>query len=223
MRNNQITFLIMNRFITLIITLCLLTPAMMTAGDSNKDLAKALKKERAQKVKELKKGGWELFGSTRTLDVALARHYDKLNSLDENGYELVGIASNFKSKNVGKQMAANNACITYAQLAGSTVEGAVASDIAANGSDSTGEFDHFYAAYKRSVQKEIRNDMSESLSLIRQLPDGSYEMQVFYIINEEGASKARLRALENAAKETAMAQEHAEKIAEFVKQNVNRE
>lgn len=213
----------MNKAITFVLMFFIMTSIMGFAADSNKELEKALRKERTQKIKELKKGKWELLGSARTLDVALLKHYDKLNSLGDDAYEIVGLATNFKSKNVGKQMAANNACMTYAQLAGSSVKGRIASDMAANGTDSTGEFDHFYAAYERAVQKEIRNEMTESLALIRQLADGNYEIQVFYIVNEDAASKSRQRALENAAKETALAQSHAEKIAEFVRDAPERE
>lgn len=213
----------MNKAITFVLMFFIMTSTMGFAADSNKELEKALRKERTQKIKELKKGKWELLGSARTLDVALLKHYDKLNSLGDDAYEIVGLATNFKSKNVGKQMAANNACMTYAQLAGSSVKGRIASDMAANGTDSTGEFDHFYAAYERAVQKEIRNEMTESLALIRQLVDGNYEIQVFYIVNEDAASKSRQRALENAAKETALAQSHAEKIAEFVRDAPERE
>ena len=213
----------MNKAITFVLMFFIMTSTMGFAADSNKELEKALRKERTQKIKELKKGKWELLGSARTLDVALLKHYDKLNSLGDDAYEIVGLATNFKSKNVGKQMAANNACMTYAQLAGSSVKGRIASDMAANGTDSTGEFDHFYAAYERAVQKEIRNEMTESLALIRQLADGNYEIQVFYIVNEDAASKSRQRALENAAKETALAQSHAEKIAAFVRDAPERE
>lgn len=213
----------MNKAITFVLMFFIMTSSTAFAAESNKELEKALRKERTQKIKELKKGKWELLGSARTLDVALLKHYDKLNSLGDDAYEIVGLATNFKSKNVGKQMAANNACMTYAQLAGSSVKGRIASDMAANGTDSTGEFDHFYAAYERAVQKEIRNEMTESLALIRQLADGNYEIQVFYIVNEDAASKSRQRALENAAKETALAQSHAEKIAAFVRDAPERE
>ena len=181
----------MKKIIVFLLALLFMTPSVLIAKDNNKDLAKVLKKERAQKIKELKKGNWELFGSSRTLDVALAIHYDKLNTLGDNAYEIVGVASNFKSKNVGKQMATNNACLTYAQLAGSSIKGNTVSD--------------------------IRNEMNESFSLIRQLSDGSYEMQVFYIINEDAASKMRQKAMEDAAKETDLAQDYAEKIAQYVR------
>ena len=78
------------------------------------------------------------------------------SALDEDGVEIVGIASNFKSKNVGVQMAFNNAVVTYAQRAGGQVKGRVASDISGDGTDAEGEFEHFYAAYEREVEKEIK-------------------------------------------------------------------
>lgn len=165
----------MKKIIALLMALCLMIPAVDAAG--NKQLEKAHKKEMKTKMKEYKKGGWKLFGSTRSLEVALLTHYDKLNTLGEDGYEVAGVATNFKSKNVGKQMAANNACITYAQQAGSTLKGRVVSDMAANGTEFTEEFEHFYAAYERLVEKEIKNEMSESFSIIKDNPDGTHEMQ----------------------------------------------
>lgn len=183
----------------------------------NKTLEKAQKKEYKTKMKQYKKEGWTLFGSSRSLDVALLTHYDKLNKLGDDGYEVVGVASSFKSKNVGHQMAINNACVTYAQQAGSKVKGRVVSDMSGNGVDADSEFDHFYAAYERLVEKEIRGEMQESYSVIRDNKDGTYEMQTFFIISESAASKARVRALENAAKESEAAKKYAEKVSDFVR------
>ena len=81
----------------------------------NKALEKARKKEYKLKMKEYQKENWKLFGSSRSLDMALLTHYDKLNNGGDGVREIVGIATKFKSKNVGKQMAMNSACITYAQ------------------------------------------------------------------------------------------------------------
>ncbi|MCH5221030.1 MAG: hypothetical protein J1F05_01700 [Muribaculaceae bacterium] len=205
----------MKKIIILLLAVCLLIPSVSEA--KNKQLEKALKKEMKTKMKEYNKDGWKVFGTTRTLEVALASHYDKLNSLGEDGYEVVGIASRFKAKNVGKQMAANSACTNYAQLAGSTLKGRVVSDISANGTDAEGEFEHFYSAYERLVEKEIRNEMQESFSVIRDNKDGTFELQTYYIVSESAASKARQRALEDALKESALAQAHANKIADFVR------
>jgi hypothetical protein len=196
---------------------------MMPVEAQNKALAKAQKKEYKAKMKEYKKEGWTLFGSSRSLDVALLSHYDKLNTLGENGSEVVGVAPRFKSKNVGHQMAINNACLTYAQQAGSAVKGRIVSDMAGDGIDSNAEFDHFYAAYERLVEKEIRGEMTESYSIIRELGGDEYEMQTYFIINEDAACKARIRAMENAARESEAAQKYAQKVSDFVREGFKAE
>lgn len=206
----------MKKILMMVIAAVLLAvPAGMA---QNKALQKALNKEKKEKMKEYKKEGWKLFGSSRSLEVALLTHYDKLNELGEDGREVVGVASRFKSKNVGKQMAANNACLTYAQQAGSSLKGRVVSDMSGDGSDATSEFDHFYAAYERLVEKEIKGEMTPSYTIIRDNGDGTFEMQEYYIVSESAASKARVRALEDALKESEAAQRHADKISGFVRE-----
>lgn len=181
-------------------------------------LAKQLKKEYKNKLKELKKEKWQIYGSSKTLEVALLTHYDKLAKGGEDAREIIGTATKFKSKNIGHQTAINNACNIYARQAGSHVKGRVVSDMGANGDSIVGEFDHFYAAYQSLVEKEIKGEMQESFSLIRPYKDGSFEMQTFFIVNEAAASKARLRAFEIAAKESAAAQKYASKVGEFIKE-----
>lgn len=165
----------MKKLIMLLVAACLMAP--MAMADTNKQLQKALNKEKKEKMKEYKKENWKLFASSRTLEVALLKHYDKLNTLGDDGREVVGVASKFKSKNIGKQMAANNACVTYAQQAGSSLKGRVMSDMAGDGTSAEGEFDHFYGAYERLVEKEIKGEMEESYSVIRDNGDGTYELQ----------------------------------------------
>lgn len=212
----------MKKLLLLLVAFCVAVPATY-AADKNKQLEKALKKEYKQKKKEFNKEGWKLFGSSRSLDVALLSHYDKLQNLAEDGREVVGVATNVKSKNAGHQMAINNACITYGQQAGSQVKGRVISDLAANGTDATGEFDHFYAAYERLVEKEIRGEMEESFTIIKEMSPGIYEFQTFFIVSESAASKARIRAMEDALKESEAAQKHAKTIADFVRQGFTAE
>lgn len=184
----------------------------------NKLLRKAQKKEYKTKMKQFKKEGWTLYGSSRSLDVALLTHYDKLEQLGENGYEMMGEASQFRSKNVGKQTAVNNACNIYAREAGSHVKGRVVSDLAGNGEDINAEFDHFYAAYETLVEKEIKGEMKESFSVIHDNGNGTFSMQVFFIVDEDAASRARIRAFENAMRESEAAQKYAEKVSDFVKE-----
>lgn len=130
-----------------LLALCMVMPM---AAQNNKELNKQLKKEYRLKMKTLKKEYWALFGSSRSLEVMLLKHYEKLNSDDGNdAYEVVGTASNFISKNVGHQAAVNNACNNYARQASSIVKGRIVCDMSANSTDGDGEFEHFYAAYER--------------------------------------------------------------------------
>lgn len=205
----------MRTLMMMILAICLISPV---ANAQNKALQKQLKKEYKTKMKEYEKEGWKLFGSSRSLDVALLTHYDKLTNLGEDGSEVMGTATNFVSKNVGKQQAMNNACITYAQTAGSQVKGRIVSDLYGNGVEAGEEIDKFYAAYERLVEKEIKGEMMESYSIIREISKGRYEMQVYYIVSESAATKARIRAFENAAKESEAAQKCAQQISDFVRE-----
>lgn len=209
----------MKKIIMGLLALAFLIPAY--GQKVNKQLEKARKKELSTKLKEYKKGKWEALGS-RTMDFYLANHYDKLNTLGEDGHEVEGISTGTKSKNTGKQAAINNAVITYAQEAGSTLKGRVISDLSANGVDPSGEFDNFYAAYERLVEKEIRNEMQPSYTVIRENPDKTYEVRTYFIVSEVAASRARIRALEEAMKASEVAQKHAAKISEFVKQGFDK-
>jgi len=206
----------MKKLIAALVALVMLVPAY-AADNTNKALEKARKKELKTKLKEYKKGKWEIMGS-RTLEYSLAKHYDRLNQLGDDGHEVEGISTRTKSKNTGKQMAINNAAITYAQEAGSALQGRVVADMNANGADPSAEFDNFYAAYERLVEKEIRNELEPSYTIIRTNPDGTFEIRAYFIVAESAAAKARQRALETAMKDSEVAQKHSEKISGFVKE-----
>lgn len=205
----------MKKIITVLLMLAMVIPAAVA---QNKLLLKAQKKEYKSKIKEFKKEGWKLYGSSRTIEVALLTHYDKLQQLGDNGYEVMGEASSFKSKNVGKQMAINNACNIYARNAGSHVKGRVVSDLAGDANNTDAEFEHFYAAYETLVEKEIKGEMQESFSVIKDNKNGTFSMQTFFIINEDAAVKARIRAMENAMKESQAAQKYAKNVSDFVRE-----
>lgn len=190
-------------------------------ANTSKQLQKARDKQKKEKMKQFKKEKWTVFGTSQTIDVALLSHYDKLEKLGEDAHEIVGLASNFKSKNVGVATAENNACIEYAKEAGSELQGRIATDLFGSGSDPDGEFDHFYQAFERGVQKEIKGELKKSFSIIHDNGNGTFELQTFYIVDESGAQRARMKALEAALKESEVAQKHADKISDFVKGGIN--
>lgn len=195
---NKIT--IMKKLFLLIISAMIILPCTSYAQD------KMLKKEVAAKKKEYAKEGWKLFGTSRTIDAILYSHYSKLN----DGYEeITGSAPRFTSKNVGHQMAYTSASNQYAQRMSSSIEGYVKSNIGSNGQDISKEIDQFMASFKREVELNIKGELIESYSVIKELEPGVYEMMSFYIINPNASSQAKVRALENLAKENEIAKKLA--------------
>ena len=202
----------MKKIIMFLMAAFMLSVVPATAQELSKSGKKALK----AKVKEFNKEGWKIFGSTSTLDYALERHMIKMQS--EDAIEVPGIASSFKSKNVGKQMALNSAMTNYASMMDSEIKGKVVSDMQGDGEFSETEFEKFYAAFKRSVQTTIKDELKESFSIIRDKGNGTSEMQTFFIVDKHAASQARVRAIEQAGKESVAAQLYAKVVQKFVEE-----
>lgn len=199
----------------IMMALCLCLTAAV--AQNSKALEKALKKEYKMKMKEFKQEGWKLFGSSRSLDVALLMHYEKLSKEGDNVREIIGNYSQFKSKNVGHQACLNNAAALYAAMAARTLKGRIVSDMAGDAVNSNAEFDRFYGAYESLVEKEIKGELQESFSVIKENKDGTFEMQTFMLVDESAATRARIRAYENAYKESEAAQKYAQKVSDFVR------
>jgi hypothetical protein len=204
------------------IVLMAIIAAVMITGCKTTSTTEKLEKEKSgmykSKMKEYKNDGWKLAGSSKTLEVALLEHYVKLDKAGAR--ELAGEVQQCKSINVCKQVAYNNAVTYYANLAGSFVKGRIASDLNADQSDKSrldAEFDKMYAAYERLVAQEIRGELTESYAIIKE-GELANQYKVFFVVSEDEASKARIRALERAAKETEVAQEYARKITDFVRE-----
>lgn len=209
---NFLIFTRMKKIIMFLMAAFMLSVVPATAQELSKSAKKSLK----AKVKEFKKQGWQIFGSTNTLDYALERHMLKMES--EDAIEVPGIASSFKSKNVGKQMALNSAITNYASMMDSEIKGKIVSDMQGDGEFSETEFEKFYAAFKRSVQTTIKDELKESFSVMRDKGNGTYEMQSFFIVNKTAASQARVRALEQAGKESVAAQLYAKVVQKFIEE-----
>lgn len=186
----------------------------------NKQLEKQRSKMYKAKMKEYKKEGWKLDSSSKTIEVALLEHYEKLNNSEYQ--EIVGITSNCRSINVCRQAAYNNAIVTYANLAASTVKGRVTSDVNLDASDSeaSGEFDKFYAAYERIVKMEIQSGVLLPSYSIKRKKGDLNEYQVYFLVNEDKALQARKRAMQRALEETQLAQKYANEISNFVNEGI---
>lgn len=207
----------MKKIFYAILALAFLMPSVLEAKTP---LEKAREKAYKEKLKEYKKEGWKPLGS-KTMELVLLEHYDKLAQLGKNGHEVEGVSTKTQSINTGKQMAINNAVVTYGQEAGSTLQGRVVSDMSASGVSTEGEFENFMAAYERLVEKEIRGEMEPSFTIMKEYPDGTVQVRTYFIVEESSAQKARIRALEEALQASEVARQHAEKISEFVRQGLD--
>lgn len=197
----------------IMIMLCLLLGIGTTVEAQNKALEKANAKMYKTKLKEFKQGGWKLSGNSKTIEVVLLEHYDKLN--DPANSEQVGQVTRFSSLNAGKQMAYNNALNQYASEAGSTIRGAVESEINIDEMDAETEMNNMYAAFERIVEQEVGRALTESFTIIRG-EGNNKQMEVFFIVNEDKAEEFRQKAFKRAIEESELAQEHAQQISDFV-------
>ena len=187
-------------------------------AQSERKYQKELSKVYKKKTKELKKDGWEVSGSSLTLDAAVMKHLRTLNS-NEQKREIIGEVSNCESANLGKQHAYDNAAITYANSAGAYIKGKVTTELSNNAAtDLPNGIDNFYAAYERKVQAEIQGSINASFSLIKK-KDNNYAYQTWFIVDEEEAAQARMRAAKVALAESKLKQEHARMISKYIEEN----
>lgn len=189
------------RLILIVLTVLLTVPVFARGAEYRK------------KYREYKRGGWELYGSSMTLKSALKEHCEALSR--EGVWEVTGTAEGIRSESIARQAAWNSACISYVQQAGAFLRGRIDSDNHA-GAGTEAEFSHFYSAYETLLQKEIRGELRPSYTVVRHRPDGTCEMHSFFLVDEEAAARARIRALELAASESEAAQRIAARIREFV-------
>ncbi len=174
------------------ILLAMLTTSVTThAGDPT---VKQIKKAVKSRMKELKKGGWEVFGTALPLDVALYNYYADLFKLAQNGCEQMGNGSESENKTVLHNKAVADAMRGYSTKASSNVSVNTVEELGSiNGKD----LEDFRSTYESKVQKTINNQMREYFSIIRpsQTIKGSYEMQTFFLVDDRKALECRKQAM----------------------------
>ena len=178
---------------------------------------KALWKQAQKKAKSLTKEGWKIDGS-KTMEAVLFDHYKKLN--DETNQELVANVigqTNVTTLNQAQRWAIVNAATSYATQARMMVVGRITSEVGGALAD-IGSPDDFYAAYESRVATELQGELKQSVCLYREKQDGKIDYKIFYLVNEESASKARIRAMERAMVESEFARANAERISQFVRE-----
>lgn len=201
----------MKKVILILMALCLIAP--MANAELDKNTKKKVEKMAKNKAKELEKNGYTIMGSL-PLKESLIKHYTALYS---GATEQIG-TGHAKSKNNGRQMCLTFAMSEYATKALSQIKGRNVTDSYGNEVDTENdaEFARFYAAYERLTQKEIKGDLKESFTVMKQNPDGSYDFEMYMLLDEDQARAARQKALKAAAAESKLAQNYAEQVSKFI-------
>lgn len=204
---------------TIVLAFMALAMVAVPANAQNKQLEKQLKKEYKLKMKEYAKGDWKVFGTSRTLEVALLLHYEKLA---DDGVKEITTQTVSTNKNLAKDKLMMNACTKYAQEMGSNIKGRITADMGSRLTpEELEEFEHFYAAYENSVSAEIKGELHNTFCIYREIKHNgvpAYEFEAYYVVDMDAASKARIRAFQNAAKESAVAQKYADQVSKFIEE-----
>lgn len=204
------------------LVLMLMAATMMlsvNAQELTKAQDKAVKKEVKAKLKDYKKRGYEIFGSSRTLETVLTKHYTTLEAKDGKVVEVTGFAQ-AKSRNLAATAAQNSAANRYATSCSQQVKGRVLADMASDVANQEAEFDKFYAAFEGKVQQEIKGELRQSFAVAKQNEDGTISVEAYYLVDDDAATRARINALKNSQQESAIAQKYAQKLSDFVNERV---
>lgn len=201
----------MKKLIMILMALCLIVPAAM--ADLTPKQEKICNNNAKNRAKELKKEGFTVMGSLPLQD-ALYKHFAKI---EMGATEEIG-TGRAKSQNNGRQMCLTSAMAEYASKAVSQIKGRNVTDSYGNEVDTENdpEFARFYAAYERLTQKEIKGELQESFTVVKDLPDGSKEFRMFLTVDEDKALNCRQKAMKEALEESKLAQNYAKQVTEFI-------
>ena len=186
-----------------------------------KQLQKQRDKQYKSKLKEYKSQNWQLGASSRTMEVVLLEHYQKLG--EEGNTELVGEVSQCQSINVCRQFALSNALNNYSTKATGHVKGRIETMMRADANMPQIEMDKFIAGYENMVKAEVSGVLTESYSIVKDGKNNLKEYKTFFLVNEEKAMLARKKAMERSLLETKIAIKEAEEISKFVNEGFSLE
>ena len=112
--------------------------------------------------------------------------------------------------------------LIWVRLLRSNVKRRIVSDMGSKISpEELAEFEAFYSAYENNVAAEIKGELYNTFCLYRDVKlngTAAFEFEGYFIVDIDAATQARIRAFENAAKESAVAQKYAEQVSKFIKE-----
>lgn len=166
---------------------------------------KQLRKECTVRLKQVQKSGWTVSGT-------IEDHFNRLISRGEDAMEVYGTAVRARNAEAGAAMAADNAAASYARQQVSDLRGRFTNE---HRNESTSSLDSFFQAYEKAVEKEIKGQMEQGYTLSRTNPDGTCDIEIYYIISDSAASEARQRALKSALAGNEPARRYEESLSGY--------
>ncbi len=184
------------------------------SAQSRQDL-RAAKKEAAEAAKKLKRDGYKPIelGNVQT---RLEKYFLKTYA---GCPQVIGVAENCMSTNMGQVTALANAANQYAILAGGDIRGRLTSSITSmNGQ----QMDNLVSSFERLVEKEIRGELIPYVTAVRERR-GAFSVRAYCIIDEDAAAQVRRRALMTALEEQKLAEQYGSMVSNWIDEGFRHE
>lgn len=211
----------MNRRIPFAIVSALLGVSILTScGSSQKAVVYTRETEMNEKLQELTQAGWQLHGSARTLRGKLAEHYARIDA-NPDLYEVTGTSTGCRSITVCRASAFNAACVEMATKMGQDLTGKTMRDMGVDeGAELSTEYNRFQEACISKFQAVIKEDLEESIALIRKDPNGLNSYEIFCLVDRQSARKKRTQAIKNALEESNLQKDYARSVEKFINDDI---
>lgn len=190
------------------------------AQSLSKSQQKAVEKDVKKTVKDLTKKGWEPLAATSTLEYSLTKYRTYIEANEDDVIPITGIAVG-KNNKIGRNNATFAGISNYASRAAAQVTGKLKSVASSdNNNISAEEIDKFGEAYEAAVNAKISSLVKEHFAIVRSLPDGTKEYNVFMSVDVAKAKQAREEA-QRLAKEQTQLDTISEMAKEFIGEPVD--
>lgn len=162
-------------------------PPMLSAKEKAK-IEKEVLKEAKKTSKELKKEGWKI-EQTGQMESVIARHMMKVKT--EGLEELIGTAFGKKNLSICRKIILSNVSLEYATKLRQVIKGGMANkDNLADGAETEDKVGN----YESRIATEIAGELLESYSVYRRNSNGSFDMEIHYLISPDRARAAKKHA-----------------------------
>ena len=197
-----------------IISVAALVALAPVSAQSRQDM-RAAKKEAAEAAKRLKRDGYKPV-ELGDIQTRLEKYFLKTYA---GCAQVIGIAENCISTNLGQVTALANAANQYALLAGGDIRGRLTSSITnLNGQ----QMDNLVSSFERLVEKEIRGELIPYVTAVRERR-GVYSVRAYCIIDEDAAAQVRRRALMTALEEQKLAEQYGSMVSNWIDEGFRHE